>query len=264
MDMGTTPDVSLGNRKAPLSRWKASGIHLLLSAGIAGALVAVMLLVWYPWPLFEVAGGSGLIMILVGVDVVLGPLITLVIFKAGKKGLKFDLAVIASLQLAALAYGVHAVYVVRPVYMVYNIDRFNLVAAIDLDPADLAAAKREEFRRLPVDGPHYIAAIQPDGSARAAEDSRIRARRQGRALVSPTVRPLCAGRAERTTPRPGHRRPHRTRRFDNEVSRIEGKEQGFGEVPAFARPHDRRGSAARRKDRRSAQDRDRRSVVTRA
>src|SRR5471032_315728 len=161
MDMATTPDELLGYRKAPVSRWKASGIHLVLSAGIAGALVAVMLLVWYPWPLFEVAGGSGLIMILVGVDVVLGPLITLVIFKAGKKGLKFDLAVIASLQLAALAYGVHAVYVVRPVYIVYNIDRFNLVAAIDLDPADVAAAKREEFRHLPVDGPHYIAAIQP-------------------------------------------------------------------------------------------------------
>jgi len=56
---------------------------------------------------------------------------------------------------------VHAVYVVRPVYMVYNIDRFSLVAAIDLDPADVAAAKREEFRHLPIDGPHYIAAPQP-------------------------------------------------------------------------------------------------------
>jgi hypothetical protein len=165
MNMSTAPEVSLGRRTAPMSRWKAAGIHLLLSAGIAGVLVAMMLLVWYPWPLFEVAGGSGLVIILVGVDVVLGPLITLVIFKAGKKGLKFDLAVIAFLQLAALAYGVHAVYVVRPVYMVYNVDRFNLVAAIDLDPADLAAAKRAEFRSLPIDGPKYIAAVQPQDPA---------------------------------------------------------------------------------------------------
>jgi len=161
MDMATTSDVTQENLRAPLSRWKAAGIHLLLSACIAAALVAVMLLVWYPWPLFEVAGGSGLMMILVGVDVVLGPLITLVIFKAGKKGLRFDLAVIACLQLSALAYGVHAVYVVRPVYMVYNIDRFNLMAAVDLDPADRAKAKSEEFRSLPIDGPHYIAAPQP-------------------------------------------------------------------------------------------------------
>lgn len=163
MDIST--NVPFGAHRAPLSRWKASAIHLLLSACIAGAIVALMLLVWYPWPLFEVAGGSGLIMILVGVDVVLGPLITLVIFKAGKKGLEFDLAVIAFLQLAALAYGVHAVHAVRPVYMVYTIDRFNLVAAIDLEPVDLAAAKREEFRRLPFDGPKYIAALQPQDPA---------------------------------------------------------------------------------------------------
>ena len=165
MNTSTTVDMRVDASPVAMTRWKAAGIHLLLSTAIAGSVVALMLLVWYPWPLFEVAGGSGLIMILVAVDVVLGPLITLVIFKPGKKGLKFDLAVIAILQLAALAYGMHAVYVVRPVYMVYNVDRFSLVAAIDLDPADIAAAKREEFRRLPVDGPRYIAAIQPEDPA---------------------------------------------------------------------------------------------------
>ena len=155
-----------GNRRPiAMSRWKASAIHFLLSAAIAGALVALMLLVWYPWPLFELAGGSGLVLILVGVDVVLGPLITLVIFKAGKKGLKFDLAVIAMLQLSALAYGVYAVYVVRPAYIVFNADRFDLVAAIDLDPLDLAKVTRMQFKHPPVDGPHYAAAIQPKDPA---------------------------------------------------------------------------------------------------
>ena len=161
MHMSLSAETSAGTRPAPMSRWKASGIHLLLSAGIAGAMVSLMLLVWYPWPLFEAAGGSGLTMILVGVDVVLGPLITLVIFKAGKKGLRFDLAVIALLQLSALAYGVHAVYVVRPAYIVYNVDRFDLVAAVDLDPKDLEKATREEFKRPPVDGPRYVAAVLP-------------------------------------------------------------------------------------------------------
>ena len=85
-----------------MSRWKASGIHLLLSAAIAVVVLTLMLMVWYPWPLFEAAGGSRLVFILVGVDVTLGPLITLVIFKSGKPGLKFDLTVIALVQLAAL------------------------------------------------------------------------------------------------------------------------------------------------------------------
>ena len=165
MSMSTTTDIGMDAPRAPMTRWRAAGIHLMLSIAIGCSLVALMLLVWYPWPLFTIADGSGLVMILLGVDVVLGPLITLVIFKSGKKGLKFDLAVIAMLQLAALAYGVHAVYVVRPVYMVFNVDRFSLVAAVDLDPKDVAAVKREEFKRLPLDGPRYVAAPQPADSA---------------------------------------------------------------------------------------------------
>lgn len=144
-----------------MSRWKASGIHVLLSAAIAGTLLVFMLTVWFPWPLFEAAGGSRLIFILAAVDVTLGPLITLIIFKAGKKGLKFDLAFIALVQLAALAYGIHAVYRARPVYMVFTVDRFELVNARDIDPKDLAEAKREQFRRLPWGRPRYIGVVRP-------------------------------------------------------------------------------------------------------
>ncbi|HEY1291282.1 MAG TPA: TfpX/TfpZ family type IV pilin accessory protein [Burkholderiales bacterium] len=144
-----------------MSRWKASGIHLLLSAAIAVGLVALMLSIWYPGPLFEAAGGDRLIFILVAVDVTLGPLITLVIFKAGKPGLKFDLAFIAAVQLAALAYGMHTVYLARPVYLVFTKDRFDLVSAKDLDPQDLQKAARPEFERLPLGRPRYIAAVSP-------------------------------------------------------------------------------------------------------
>lgn len=165
MNMSETVALPTDLPAAPMSRWKASAIHLLLSAVIAGSVAGVMLLVWYPWPLFEAAGGSVLTMILVGVDVALGPLVTLVIFKAGKKGLKFDLAMIAILQLSALAYGVHAVYVARPAYLVYTVDRFDLVAAVELDPEDLAKATRDEFKAPPADGPRYVAAPVPQDSA---------------------------------------------------------------------------------------------------
>jgi hypothetical protein len=144
-----------------MSRWKAAGIHLLLSAAIAGAVLAFMLTVWYPWPLFEAAGGNELIFILVGVDVTLGPLITLIIFKAGKKGLRFDLTVIALVQLAALAYGIHTLYLARPVYLVYTLDRFELVTAKDLDPKDLAKVPRSEFQPSLLGRPRYVAAVFP-------------------------------------------------------------------------------------------------------
>jgi len=148
-----------------MSRWKASGIHFLLSLAVATAVLALMLTLWYPGPLFEAAGGDRLVFILVAVDVTLGPLITLVIFKSGKKGLKFDLSVIASLQLAALVYGMHAVYLARPVYLVFTKDRFDLVSAADLDPQDLEKVTRREFAQLPLGRPRYIAAVSPSDPA---------------------------------------------------------------------------------------------------
>src|SRR5207237_5351990 len=87
------------------TRWQASATHLLISVLIGLAMLLLMLELWYPSPLFEAAGGNGLFLIVVGVDIVIGPLITLVIFKRGKPGLKLDLALIAVLQLAALTYG---------------------------------------------------------------------------------------------------------------------------------------------------------------
>jgi hypothetical protein len=145
-----------------MSRWKASGIHLLLSVAIVGAVLLIMLAVWYPRPLFEAAGGSRLIFILASVDVTIGPLLTAIVFKSGKKSLKFDLTVIAILQLAALVYGVQIVYHARPIYLVFAVDRFEVVMAKDIDPRDLAKVTRPQFRRLPLGSPRVIAAELPN------------------------------------------------------------------------------------------------------
>jgi hypothetical protein len=144
-----------------LSRWQASGLHLLISVVIAVTALAGMLLVWYPQPLFQAAGGNDLVMILVAVDVVIGPLITLVVFKSGKRGMRFDLWVIGMLQVAALAYGAHIIYLARPGYIVYVKDRFEVVTQVEIDPKELAAARRPEFRRLPLGGPVMVAADFP-------------------------------------------------------------------------------------------------------
>jgi hypothetical protein len=136
-----------------VTRWQASGVHLFISASIAAGALALMLLVWYPHPLFVAAGGNDLLFLLVGVDVVIGPLITLIIFKAGKKGLKFDLVVIGVLQMAALVYGVSIVYLARPAFIVFVKDRFEVVTAIELKPENLAEAKQPQFAKPPVSGP---------------------------------------------------------------------------------------------------------------
>ena len=147
------------------SRWQAAGTHLLICLAIATVVVTVMLAVWYPRPLFEATGGNDLLFILVGVDVVLGPLLTLIVFKSGKPGMKLDLAVIGTVQLAALVYGCTVVYLARPAFIVFVKDRFELVSAVELEPGELAAAKYPEFRSVPWSGPLLVAADLPEDPA---------------------------------------------------------------------------------------------------
>jgi hypothetical protein len=145
----------------PTSRWKAAAIHLSASAVIAAAVIWAMLKIWYPSPFFEALGGARLIALIVGVDVVLGPLITLIVFDVRKKSLKYDLATIVVLQLAALAYGVHIAFEARPVYLLFVKDRFELVAANQLEPEQLAKVTRPEFKTVPFSGPWTAAADLP-------------------------------------------------------------------------------------------------------
>jgi hypothetical protein len=147
--------------KRAFSRWQAAGTHLLISILIAAVAIAVMLGVWYPGPLFEAAGGTGMLYILVGVDVILGPLLTLIVFKSGKRGMKFDLTMIGLVQVAALIYGAHIVFLARPAFMVFVKDRFELATAVELDPAELAAAKYPEFRSPGWTGPVLVATDMP-------------------------------------------------------------------------------------------------------
>jgi hypothetical protein len=118
-------------------RLKASGIHLGLSLCIAALAGLLVFGVWYPYPYREISGGRELFFLVVSVDVILGPLITLAIFNRAKPwaSLKRDLAVVALLQLGALGYGLWTVSVARPVHLVFEKDRFRVVHAIEVDPA---------------------------------------------------------------------------------------------------------------------------------
>jgi hypothetical protein len=148
-----------------ISRYKAASIHLAMSIVIATLVLSVMLILWYPGPLFSAMGGKLLITLIVGVDVAIGPLITLIIFDTRKKGLVFDLAVVVALQLAALLYGVHTMYAARPAFTVFTGQQFVVVIAAEIDPKELAKARFEEFRHLSLTGPRIVATEPPTDSA---------------------------------------------------------------------------------------------------
>ena len=105
-----------------VSRWKAFLIHFTLSLVIFAFLLAIILVVWYPGLLFEISGGWEGLRIVIGVDLVLGPLLTLIVYKVGKPSLKFDLSCIAIFQMVCLSGGVWVVYNERPVVLAVEYD----------------------------------------------------------------------------------------------------------------------------------------------
>lgn len=139
------------------SRIKACAIHLLLSVLLAGFAGVLVFWLWYPYPYREISGGTELFLLVVSVDVVLGPLITFAVFDRRKSWstLRRDLAVVALLQASALAYGLWTVAIARPVYMVFEIDRFRIVHAVEIDPVLLDKAPMA-LRTLPWSGPKLL------------------------------------------------------------------------------------------------------------
>jgi len=139
--------------------------HALGSASVALLVAALVLGLWYPPPYATLAGGLELLAILVGVDVVLGPLLTAVVAHPAKprKGLARDIGAIVLVQLLALGYGVFTIAQARPVHLVFEVDRFRVVSAADIDLAQLPQAP-PGLRQLPWSGPTVIAARPPLGN----------------------------------------------------------------------------------------------------
>lgn len=139
-------------------RLRASTVHLGISLCIAAFAAALVFGLWYPYPYGEISGGRELFLLVVAVDVVMGPLITLAIFNSTKprRELIMDFTVVGALQLAALGYGLWTVFAARPVHLVFEYSRMTVVHAIDVD-SDLLAKAPPSLQTLPVTGPTVIA-----------------------------------------------------------------------------------------------------------
>ena len=146
-------------------RLRASAIHLAISLSVATLAALVVFGWWYPYPYRELSGGRELFALVVVVDVVLGPLITLVIFNVAKtrRHLMMDFTVIGLLQVAALAYGLWTVFVARPVHLVFEYHRMAVVHAIDIEPSTLTQAP-PGLQQLPVGGPTLLSLRPLQGS----------------------------------------------------------------------------------------------------
>lgn len=139
-------------------RLRAAGIHLGISLAIALLAALLVFALWYPYPYREISGGRELFFIVVAVDVVLGPLITLAVFdrRKSKRELFMDLSLVGLVQLAALGYGLWTVAMARPVHLVFEFDRFRVVHRIDV-PDELLSQAPRNLGDLPLTGPTLLA-----------------------------------------------------------------------------------------------------------
>lgn len=133
---------------------KALGIHFVASCTVALVVAWLVFYVWVPAPYRGLMQAPQLLMLLLAVDVVCGPLLTAVLANPAKsrKELRLDFSLVVLIQLGALAYGLHTIAGARPVALVFEVDRFAVVAASQINAEELVQAPANA-QQLPWNGP---------------------------------------------------------------------------------------------------------------
>jgi len=134
-------------------RLKAFGLHLCASVTVLTLILGALYLGWYRWPGWYLTGALHVVVILGVVDLALGPSLTLVVANPRKprRALARDIGVIVIVQLAALVYGAATLWLGRPLYYPFSVDRLQIVQASDLEASEIALARQQN----PALAPHW-------------------------------------------------------------------------------------------------------------
>jgi len=124
-----------------------------------GLVIGTILFFFFPRLFINISDFKEIATILITVDLILGPILTFVVFQPQKKSLKLDLSVIAAIQLGALIYGAYALFQVHPVYITFNVDRFSIINAKDAEPEK---AQLDEFNISKLTSAKFAYAKMPD------------------------------------------------------------------------------------------------------
>lgn len=162
-----------GRRELALAKLRAFGAHLAISIALFVAIIAACMTQWYPPPYFWIDGGIQVTRLAAMVDIVLGPLLTLVVFRPGKASLKRDLAVIGFVQVAFLAWGVGVLYRERPLlsaFVGFPSERFFPIPQQYLEGTTRPLG---ELLALSAERPALVAIRMPENRAEARELVRV-------------------------------------------------------------------------------------------
>ena len=107
---------------------------------------------------------------MLAIDVVIGPLFTLLVYREGKKTLKFDLGVIILIQISAFSYGLHTIAQGRPAWLVFYYDRFDQVTVVEISQKNHEKFKYE-YKNAPMLGPKFVAVKFSNNSETRKKDT---------------------------------------------------------------------------------------------
>jgi hypothetical protein len=151
-------------------RFRAFAWHLLGSASALTLTLGLLYLGWYHWPGWYLADMPTVLAIMVGVDVVLGPLLTFIVAASAKprRTLARDVGVILLVQLVAFGYGVTTLWHGRPLYYAFSVNCLTVVQAQDIEHDSIdASAQNSALAPHWYSLPRWISAPLPDNSEEA-------------------------------------------------------------------------------------------------
>jgi len=157
-------------------RLKAFGLHLSASVTLLTLILGALYLGWYRWPGWYLTVALHVVVILGVVDLALGPSLTLIVANPRKprRALARDIGVIVIVQLAALVYGAATLWLGRPLYYPFSVDRLQIVQASDLVAGEIALARRQNPALAPhwYSLPRWVWAPLPEDPDEAAKIAR--------------------------------------------------------------------------------------------
>jgi len=132
-------------------RFTAFAVHLLASILVLSITLGALYFGWYHWPGWYLADAWHVVVVMIGVDVVIGPLLTLIIANANKhrRELRRDLSIIVAAQLIALVYGTTQLWNGRPLYYAFSENVLQMVQAYDINPGESKIAREQNAPLVP-------------------------------------------------------------------------------------------------------------------
>jgi len=146
-----------------MNKKRAALRHLWPSVLLLAIIAGLILFVWYPYPFLQFKANDKFSLTLVLAAVFFGPAMTLFLYKKDKWGLVFDLVVVVFIQVAAIAWATYALYQNRPYFMIFTVDRFEVLSIREVEFSHPGQLK---FLDKPIVGPITLYANMPIEPAR--------------------------------------------------------------------------------------------------